>query len=276
MSDYLKILEGGDNTFDARSALKSSKIDLKSNVRPQPISLSCGTDWNGMPICVFGQGDYSAITGVGKSKKSFFKSAIIAIYQGLRDDTLFPGWKSHRDPNKLIIDIDTEQSDFHAQRAFRRVRELAGWEDENYHAFALRKHTPQERMQMVEAIVETYGSRIGLMCIDGYADLIMDTNDNRESMELVQKLMRWTDEYQFHITGILHTNPSGDKMRGHLGSDVSRKASTVIKLTADNDYRGYSKVQHVLARDESIDDFWLKIERGLPVFTSTDPEMDNL
>ena len=48
MSDYLKILEGGDNTFDARSALKSSKIDLKSNVRPQPISLSCGTDWNGM------------------------------------------------------------------------------------------------------------------------------------------------------------------------------------------------------------------------------------
>ncbi len=270
-SNYLKILEEGDSTFDTRSAIREAKIDLKSNIKPQPIIISCGEDWNGMPICIFGQGDYSAITGVGKSKKSFFKSAVIAIYQGMKDDEIFPGWKSHRDPNKLIIDIDTEQSDYHAQRAFRRVRELTGWDDQNYHAFALRKYMPSERLQIVEEIVESYRDRIGLISIDGYADLIDDTNDNIESMRLVQKLMTWTDKYQFHITGILHTNPIGDKMRGHLGSDISRKASTVIKVTADNDHKNYSKVEHVLARDESISSFFLKVNRGLPSFTREDP-----
>lgn len=260
----LNKLTGGEGNFDPLEAAKKSRVNLDKALQPQPILVSCGKDWTGNPLCVLGQGDYSAITGVGKSKKSFVKSAIIAIYQGCKDDSLWLGWKSHRDPDKLIIDIDTEQSDFHAQRTFRRVERMAGWRDDRYLAFALRKYSPSERMQIVEEIVDKYGSRIGLMSIDGYADLITDTNDNDQSSRLVQQLMTWTDTYQFHITGILHTNPSGDKMRGHLGSDVSRKASTVIRVTANEDNFKISKVEHVLARDEAIDDFEIIIESGIP------------
>ena len=265
MSKYLEILDDKD-VFDAKINLDSAEINVRADLKPQPIAISCGKTWDNIhDNCIFGVGDYSAITGVGKSKKSFVKSALMAVYQGLKDDSLWPGWKTHREKGKMIIDIDTEQSDFHAQRTFRRVSQMAGYIDPLYKAFALRRYMPTERMQIVEEIVEKYGSRIGLMCIDGYADLITDTNDAEQSANLVQKLMSWTDKYQFHITGVLHTNPSGDKMRGHLGSDVSRKASTVLKVTANQEDKRRSKIQHVLSRDESIDDFEIEIINGLPI-----------
>ena len=266
MSNYLDLIGNDNSSFDAKSTLNKAEIDLKASLQPQPIAISCGVNWNKEPLCIFGVGDYSAITGVGKSKKSFLKSALMSVYQGQKDDTMWPGWRSHREEGKMIIDIDTEQSDYHAQRAFRRVAKLSGFVDPLYKAYALRKYQPVERMQIIEEIIERYGSKIGLMCIDGYADLITDTNDADQSANLVQKLMTWTDEHKFHITGILHTNPSGDKMRGHLGSDVSRKASTVLKVTAHETDRRRSKVEHVLARDEALDHFEIEINNnGLPM-----------
>lgn len=260
---YLDLIEKPEAGFDSKAAERDSLIDLKKPIVPQPVLVSYGQDWAGQPLCVLGGGDYSAITGIGKSKKSFVKSALVAIYQGSKNE-VWPGWKSHRDKGKLIIDIDTEQSDYHAQRAFRRVATMAGWEDPLYRPYALRKYTPAERMNVVEEIVDRYGSKIGLMSIDGYADLIKDPNDNIESSELVQKLMTWTDKYQFHIMGILHTNPDGLKMRGHLGSDVSRKASTAIKVTANQDNLSQSRVEHVLARDEAFMPFEIEIRQGIP------------
>ena len=38
------------------------------------------------------------------------------------------------------------------------------------------------------------------------------------------------------VIGILHLNPGGtDKSRGHLGSELNRKAETVLRLTKDGD-----------------------------------------
>ena len=248
--------------FDIREALKDSKVDLSETYQPQPILLSHGQDYAGNPLCVFGQGDYSVISGVGNSKKTFFKTALIASYIGGQAN--FGWFKSHMQDKKMVVEFDTEQSDSRTQIVFRRVEQMVGSRYPNYICFKLRKYSPAERMMIIEEVIEMYGDKIGLISIDGYADLIDDTNDNVQSAQLAQSVMTWTDKYKFHVTGILHENPDGRKMRGHLGSEMSRKASTIFSVIADPDKDNVSKVYHTKSRDEKIQPFEFEILNGLP------------
>lgn len=262
---YLSEIIENDNLpqFDVKEALKASRIDLDEVVQPQPILLSHGQDYAGNPLCIFGEGDYSVISGVGNSKKTFLKTALIASYIG--GQTNFGWFKSHMGyDKKMVIDIDTEQSDSRTQIVFRRIEQMVGNRYPHYHCFKLRKYSPAERMMIIEEIIEMYGNKIGLISIDGYADLIDDTNDNVQSAQLAQRVMTWTDNYKFHVTGILHENPDGRKMRGHLGSEMSRKASTIFSVIADPDEDNVSKVYHTKSRDEKIVPFEFEIINGLP------------
>ncbi len=262
---YLTEILENDNQpiFDVKEALRASKVDLNEVVQPQPVLLSYGEDYAGNPLCIFGEGDYSVISGVGNSTKTFLKTALIASYIGGRPN--FGWFKSHMGyEKKLVIDIDTEQSDSRTQIVFRRVEQMVGNRYPNYICFKLRKYSPSERLMIIEEIIEMYGDKIGLISIDGYADLIDDTNDNVQSAQLAQKVMTWTDNYKFHVTGILHENPDGRKMRGHLGSEMSRKASTIFSVIADPEYDNVSKVFHTKSRDEKIIPFEFEILNGIP------------
>ncbi len=256
--------KAGHNDFDVEQAHRDSFVDLRKDIKPQPILLSYGEDWSGHPLCIFGEGDYSVITGISKSKKSFIKSALMALYIGGNSETYFSGFRSHRRDDMYVIDFDTEQSDFHAKRTFDRVRKMVGEHYNFYRPYALRKYLPHERMEIIAHVIEKYGKNIGLIAIDGYADLIKDTNDNVESAELAQQIMSWTDEYQFHITGVLHTNPDGSKMRGHLGSEVGRKAQTVLKVESHPEILSQGKVTHDVSRDQNFGSFEFEINQGLP------------
>ena len=263
MGKYTDIISEADlGKFDIHQALKDSRIDLDEAYQPQPILLSYGQDYAGNPLCVFGEGDYSVISGVGNSKKTFLKTALMASYIG--GQTNFGYFKSHMREKKMVIDIDTEQSDSRTQIVFRRIEQMVGIRYPYYHCFKLRKYSPQERMMIIEEIIEMYGDKIGLISIDGYADLIDDTNDNVQSAQLAQSVMTWTDKYKFHVTGILHENPDGRKMRGHLGSEMSRKASTIFSVIADPDRDNVSKVYHTKSRDEKIQPFEFEILNGRP------------
>jgi hypothetical protein len=257
------ILNEQTNSFDVAKALKDCTVDLNDNPMPEPCLLSYGESFDGTPLCIFGEGDYSVISGVGGVRKSFLKTALIAKYIGGQSD--FGGFGSHMQDKRMVIDIDTEQSVYRTQLVFRRVERMVGHRYPHYHCFRLRKHSPEERVAIIEAIIEKYGNRIGLLSIDGYADLINDTNDNVESAKLAQKVMSWTDNYTFHVTGILHENPDGRKMRGHLGSEMSRKASTILSVSQDDD-PDLSLVYHTKSRDEKFSPFLFGVSEGLPVY----------
>lgn len=267
--DLNKLLQVREETqgveFDVQQALREDRVDLDAPDDDNPILLSYGEDWTGAPLCVFGEGDYSVISGVGNSKKSFVKTALVASYIGGRTD--FGWFKTHRlSDDKIILDIDTEMSRNHAKKAFRRVEEMVGSRYKNYMPYILKKRSNAEKLAEVEALIKRYGTKIGLVAIDGYADLMKDTNDNVESAELAQRIMSWVDEYQIHVTGILHENPNGEKMRGHLGSEMSRKAATILKVEAHQDINNESRVFHVKSRDEKFKKFDIVIKKGLPTW----------
>ena len=247
-----------------RQIFKDSFIDIDVELKRQPVALSIGESTYRQTIypLPFGSyGDYSCIVGSSKSKKTFLKSALVAGYFGGQSTHYFPNVKGHHSEHKFVIDIDTEQSDYHSQRVFRRVSEMIGTNPEYYKPFSLRKYSPDERIGFIDWLFyeSPYKGHIGLVSIDGYADLINDFNSLEQSTMLSQKLLKWSADSKCHITGILHKNFGSSKPVGHIGSTILKKAETVVFLENDEDF---TKVKCTYSRNVPFEDFKFVVDEN--------------
>lgn len=208
------------------------KIDRQKEVKHPPIAFSIGQTTIGSNTydCPFGTyGNFSAVIGGSKSGKSYFKSLLIASYIGGESNYLAPNIKSHRTEDLEVLDFDTEQGEWHTQMGSKRVDNIVQNSYKNYYSFMLRELDFDERLEFIEYCLNKY-KKIGIVIIDGIADLISDVNSLAEANIIVQKIMEWTTTYNIHLIAILHTNWGSSKATGHLGSAVMKKAETVCQL----------------------------------------------
>ena len=89
-----------------------------------------------------------------------------------------------------------------------------------------------------------------MVVIDGIADLIKCANDEAESVAVVEELYRLAGIYNTCIITVLHFIPNGLKLRGHLGSELQRKAAAILSIERDNDQE-QSVVKALKVRDGS-------------------------
>jgi hypothetical protein len=135
---------------------------------------------------------------------------------------------------KLII-IDTEQSAFDLNAAGRRALRRAGAEAEPEWlcAYGLAGISAKELRLILRALLwNSEIDGIHSVIIDGFGDLVCDVNDSEETDGFVSELHGLAIKYDCPIIGVLHENPGSDngKGRGHLGSQLERKAETVLRL----------------------------------------------
>jgi len=104
--------------------------------------------------------------------------------------------------------------------------------------------------------------RVGGVIVDGVADLCHDPNDPAEAFGLVEELHRLAIKYDCPIVLILHLNPGSltNKTRGHLGSQLERKAESVIQLEKSDDGTVTSWLQYsrngYLPKDQGVRFSW--------------------
>ena len=211
-------------------------------------------------------GNFSFVQAPPKSKKTFFVSLLSAIY--LADDLeQFGGdLKANRD-NKHLIHFDTEQSNFHASVVFKRPIDMTGIKTDKYHTLALRQLSFKERVEFIEYYLydKLEATDIGLVIIDGIADLCSDVNNIEESNAVVQKLMKWSKELNCHIVTVIHSNFGTDKPTGHLGSFLEKKTETQIQLELNTVNKGLVTVSCKRSRNAPFENFSFKVNSfGLP------------
>jgi len=237
-------------------------------------AISCGTKTyeskDGVvdyPIPIGTYGNFSFVQAPPKSKKSFFVSLLSAAYLATEINGFTGDLKGHRN-GKHIIHFDTEQSNFDAYRCFRRPIEMAATNDlASYHTFALRQLSYKDRVDFIEWYLydKLEKENIGLIIIDGIADLCSDVNNIEESNYVVQKLMTWTKELNCHIVTVIHSNFGTDKPTGHLGSFLEKKAETQIQLELNTVNKDLVKVSCKRSRNASFEDFNFKVNNfGFP------------
>ena len=249
--------------------LQQAEIDLSIDIPSPPPVLFQGDK------IMISKGDFSVVVGAAKSRKTFCVSAMIGAY--LCTDE-YMNMSSPADAGNVLW-IDTEQSIYHAARVARRVCRIAGLptnqKTERFRMLCFREYTPDKRRELTDKAIRLY--RPALVVVDGAADLILDVNDSSESAKLATMFMDITKELNNHVVTVLHTNPGGDKPRGHLGTNFLNKAQALFIVRADGDI---STVSVERCRDIVVDDFAFAINKeGLPVLASI-PEksekVDNL
>ena len=269
-----------EEEFNYLKVFNSCLVDLSEELMLPPTALGIGYhDHKGSSYLnnTFSYGEFSAIVAASKSKKTFFKSALIAGYIGGNAQKYFPNFKSCREGEPYIIDIDTEQGNYYAQRAFRRVADMVGETYNNYLPFGVEALEPNEIIKFIDGLLEDkrFKGKIKWLSIDGVADLIDNTNDIEKSVMVAQKLKKWRKENQMHINTVIHKISTSDKATGHLGSYIEKKSETVIVLK-DTDTENKIKNSEIevtqrYSRGAPFDTFYFKLnDETLPYEVKND------
>jgi len=217
-----------------------------------------------LPIPIGTYGNFSFVQAPPKTKKTFFISLLSSVY--LSGSNNFGGdIKGHR-TDQCLLHIDTEQGKWHAQRVFKRAIDMSEMDGSQcYYTFALREIGYKKRIEFIEYLLKSDNQNIGVLIIDGIADLVSDVNNLEESNGCIQKLMEWSSTYNLHIITVIHSNFGSDKPTGHLGSFLEKKAETQIQLEANTVNKEWVTVKCKRSRGYAFETFSFKVnDLGLP------------
>jgi hypothetical protein len=244
--------------------LQMFKIHVDEEIPEPPTCLSVLHGNDEVPIYTLG--NFSAVIGKAKSKKTFMMS--MAIATALKNGTLLSKFKgSLPEEQRTVLLIDTEQSKYHLQRVVKRICALSGIEKpKDLHTYGLRSQSITERIRTIEYLIESTPN-LGFVVIDGIRDLVADINQLSEANHILYLLLKWSQEKNIHISVVIHQNKGDNNARGHLGSELTNKAETVLSVSKQENHS--SKVEVSYARDKEFPPFVFSInEQGLPFISS--------
>jgi hypothetical protein len=225
----------------ARLAVLSKIQERRFDLENPPAELKPRWTLAGKPIATPGNICVpQSQAGTGKSAfVGAFISARIAAEEGKTDCDLL-GLQADPDAKGSLLLIDTEQSRFDFDANVRRALRRAGSdkEPEWLKAYGLAGYSANDLKKIVAALLweaeldGAYG-----VIIDGVADLCADVNDAEECNAFVARLQNLAIKHDCPIICVLHENPGSEngKGRGHLGSQLERKAESVLRLQKTDD-----------------------------------------
>jgi hypothetical protein len=229
----LEAAQGGTRDGIAE-ALATRRFDCGA-VPPRPVPiLKLGESVISTP------GNILNIQAPAKAGKSAALSGMLAALftRSPEADTL--GFQADNPEGKAVIHFDTEQSRFdHDQlvrRALRRAKVTAPppW----FYSYSVADLGHHDRLQAWECAIDSAArecSGVHAVFLDGVADLVLDPNDSGEAFAFVGNLHSTAIRHDCAIITVLHENPGSEsgKTRGHLGSQIERKAETNLRLSKD-------------------------------------------
>ncbi len=186
-------------------------------------------------------GNLLCITGGEGSGKSNFVGALIAGALNIYNkeiDTLGVSVKPTENQQPILL-YDTEQSSSQLYKNSVNMQCRAKREStpEEFHPYAFTCISRETRLQTIVEGLDLFfhkNNGIHLVVIDGIADLISGANNEMESVALVEELYRLAAIYNTCIVCVLHFVPNGLKLRGHLGSELQRKAAAILSIEREN------------------------------------------
>lgn len=186
-------------------------------------------------------GNLVALTGQAGTAKSHSLAAILA--SGFTDDELCDclGWRLSNPDGLAVFYFDFEMSrqDNHAMLSGALKRAGVEVPPPWFHGYHLTGTDPYEARKIVDCAFR-YGAKhfagTRAVFLDGIADLASSPNDEEECFSLIRLLHKLAIDAEALFVAVLHLNPGSDfKTRGHLGSQLERKAETVLTTARDGD-----------------------------------------
>lgn len=200
--------------------IQSTIINPDADVSEPPTVISIG----GIPVCTLG--NFTIIKGKKKCTKTFYTGAeAAAAISGKCNIEVIEG---SMPPNSTVHIFDNEQSQYHATRSIKRIIRQAN--SKNFTAYGLRPFKAAKRVEIINRVISKLTTP-AFIIIDGLRDLMTKgINDEAEATEVTELLLAWTANKNCHIVLVLHENKNDTNARGHIGTEVTNKAESIIRI----------------------------------------------
>ena len=245
--------------------------------------------WKGVPFAPLG--GIHAITGqAGNGKTMTLTQFMVAILAGEYGELRYELADEIPEPKVLYIDTEMEKANTIAVK--NRVMTLCQRpidQDTDDFVVVMLREVPEEVIQDGNKTVKTSSSVVRwqmtlkaiyeykptVVFIDGLLDVVADFNDNKECQDIIYKCMQLASHYGISVWCIVHQNPGGEKLVGHLGSFLERKVTDVLQTKKDkNDTSGdvTFTVSQKKARGRDIQDWKFRV---LPIDSWGRPQQED-
>lgn len=266
-------------------------LDFSSPYVPPKYTLS----WEGVPFAPLG-GIHNITGQAGNGKTMTIAQFMAAILCGECGGLKYE--LSEHVPHPTVLYIDTEMEEDNTIAVKNRVLTMAkrdiGKTYDDFHVMMLRDVAEIPiRDKNGNQVTDKHGRPIFLnpaiarwratlkamwiykptVCfIDGLLDVVADFNDNIECQDLIFKCMKVASHYNTSLWCVLHQNPGGEKLVGHLGSFLERKVTDVIQTKKSKDETTGEvafEVKQKKARSRDFNDWKFRV---LPINSWGEPE----
>lgn len=246
-------------------------LDPEEQYEPPKYTL----EYKGVPFAPLG-GIHGLTGQPGHGKTFTFTQLMVAILKGE-----FYGLRyrlKNEVPEPKVLYIDTEMEKGNTQLVMLRVYDMMGWpngsQQEQFKILWLREVTKAEdRWKKTLKAINVMKPTV--VFLDGLIDVIGDFNDNKECQDLIYQCMGAASHYGISMWLLLHENPGSEKMVGHAGSFLERKATDVLKTKKEKGAEVIFNVEQKKARSRDLDKWQFRIEDddhhyGHPVILSAE------
>ena len=204
-------------------------------------------------------GNLTTITAQAKSGKTAAIGGMIsATFASPDADCL--GFTSENPKGFAVLHLDTEQSPFDHGEIVRLMSRRAGRPLPDWlQSFCVTGFKAADIRRAIPLLMEQAQKQFGgihSVFVDGVADAADDVNDPAESNGFVAELHGLAIKHDCTLVSAIHLNPGSDfKTRGHLGSQLERKAETNLKIE----------------KEDEVCTLWAEKNRHAPILKKTGP-----
>ncbi len=142
-----------------------------------------------------------------------------------------------------VVYVDTERNlSEQLPYALQSIQIKAGYtrqeHPENFKYISLLQINRKDRFSVLNEYLN-YTKKITqsplFIVLDVSTDCIEDFNKTDKSMELIDLMNMAINEHNVIFLCLIHENPKSDKARGHFGTELMNKASTVMQVSFEKD-----------------------------------------
>ncbi len=181
------------------------------------------------------------IQGQSGTNKSYFASNLASALLNPELNPKILGLEVNQKNYHNVGYLDTERSTLDQfPAAMKLLINHAGFPNqeipENFHLGSIRNINRNKRIDEVQTFIDKYYNQFAhnVFILDVITDCVSNFNDLAETNKLLDAINNMLDKRNITFIAVIHENPINNKARGHLGTELINKATTVISLSFFN------------------------------------------
>lgn len=240
--------------------LLATQQKIREN-KSKPISFSDPILWQKQNPVFFPK-TINVIQGkAGVHKSRLAETVCAALLKTPESDRDLLNFKRNTSGDYAVCYVDTERNlSDQLPYSLQQIQLKAGYKIEDHpYAFdyiSLLEFDREERFEMLNMYLDHIRLKFSIhlfIVLDVITDCVFNFNDTKDSMKLIDMMNQAINRYNVTFLCLIHENPgSADKARGHLGTEILNKASTVMQIAfeknAENHNTDLIKISYIKCR----------------------------